>query len=121
MADNFYINVVSIGRESLGMALDIALRSGFRSVVGYKINPTKGLVFYWSDAHDCIKLPFTLDLAGVTDFADRWLAEQDYGQEPDHDGHNKRGWQVYNEAWNRVGDEYSAFIAVRPMWIEYGK
>lgn len=121
MADNFYINVISIGRESLGLAFEMAFKSGRNSVVGYKVIPNKGLVYYWSDAHGCTKLPFTLDLTGATDFAERWLAEQDYGREPDHDGDNKRGWQVYNEAWNRVGDEYSAFVAVRPMWIEYGK
>lgn len=82
------------------------------------------LVFYWSATEnkpDLVALPFTLDAAGAVDFATRWLAEQDYGRQPDHDGDNGRGWRVYNEAWGHVDGDWGAFVAISPAWAMYGK
>lgn len=70
---------------------------------------------------DLVRLPFHLDAKGAADFARRWLAEADYGKEPDHDGSNKRGWRVYNEACGQVDDNHGAIIAVAPVWATYGK
>lgn len=70
---------------------------------------------------DQVALPFTLDAAGTADFAARWLAEADYGREPDHDGDNGRGWRVYNEGWGHVDSHHAAIIAVTPSWAMYGK
>jgi hypothetical protein len=79
----------------------------------YKSSPPEG--------GDQVALPFTLDAAGAADFASRWLAEVDYGNEPDHDGDNGKGWTVYNEAWGHVDGHYSAIIAIAPTWAMYGK
>ena len=84
----------------------------------------KRLIFFWSDYEkvaDSVKLPFKLDAAGAADFASRWLAELDYGSEPDHDGDNGKGWRLYCESWGHVDDHSSAFIAVAPAWAMYGK
>jgi hypothetical protein len=70
---------------------------------------------------DQTALPFTLDAAGAADFAARWLAEADYGKQPDHDGDNGRGWRLYNESWGHVDGHFSAIIAVAPNWAMYGK
>ena len=84
------------------------------------------LVFYWNKPHrpddlTLVALPFSLDAAGAADFAIRWLREQEYGCEPDHDGDNRRGWRLYNESWGHVDNDYSAFVAVAPAWALYGK
>lgn len=78
---------------------------------------------YRSDtlASDQMALPFTLDAIGCADFARRWLAEAEYGGEPDHDGDNKKGWLIYNERYGQVDGDYGAIIAIAPVWTEYGK
>lgn len=73
------------------------------------------------EGNDQVALPFTLDAAGAADFASRWLAEADYGSQPDHDGDNGKGWCIYNEAWGHVDSHYSAIIAIAPSWAMYGK
>lgn len=70
---------------------------------------------------DQVALPFTLDAEGAADFARRWLAEADYGSQPDHDGDNGRGWRVYNEGWGHVDGHRSAIVAITPVWAMYGK
>src|ERR1700761_4976024 len=63
----------------------------------------KRLVFMWTGGiSDAVALPFKLDAAGAADFARRWLAETDYGEQPDHDGDNGKGWKLYNEGWGHV-------------------
>ncbi len=82
------------------------------------------LVFFWSGTSspsDAVALPFKLDADGAADFAQRWLAEQDYGRQPDHDGDNGKGWRLYCEGWGHVDGQWQAFVAVAPSWTMYGK
>ena len=118
--DNFHIDITSEG--SINAAMRIAFSGRSHKASFYKVSATKGLVFGWSDSmRDGIKLPFSLDADGAADFATRWLAEQDYGKEPDHDGDNGKGWRLYNESWGHVDDDWAAFVAVKPAWAMYGK
>lgn len=136
--DNFKLDIVAEGDKLLASAMDIAFRGGGHSTAthyairdaepaveeGYRKAPAKKkrLVFMWVEGgDDAIKLPFKLDAAGAADFARRWLAEADYGREPDHDGDNGKGWRLYNEGWGHVDGEYQGFIAVTPQWAMYGK
>ena len=73
------------------------------------------------EGRDQIALPFTLDAAGAADFAARWLAEADYGKQPDHDGDNGRGWRAYVEGWGHVDGHHRAIVAISPSWAIYGK
>lgn len=117
--DNFDINLTSEG--DLTKAMEIAFRRD--TAIGYSVGE-KGLVFFKYDAKDIIgftKLPFKLDAAGAADFAKRWLSEQDYGGEPDHDGDNGRGWCLYTEGWGMVGSWHQSIVAVKPAWAMYGK
>lgn len=147
--DNFHIDVTSEGKAALATALSLAF-GRYRSTVGYAIreaepgarhDPPEGfkyphlmewnrkpkprrLVFYWSDSEkreDFVPLPFKLDAAGAADFAERWLAELDYGKQPDHDGDNGKGWRCYCEGWGHVDGQWSAFVAIAPAWAMYGK
>lgn len=124
---NFHIEIVSDDDSELLLAMQIAFNHApGNKAEGYAVTPDKGLVFLWTmglrapeDA--AVKLPFKLDAIGGADFARRWLAEQDYGRQPDHDGDNKKGWCVYNEKWARVAGWSGSFVAVKPAWIMYGK
>lgn len=118
--DNFHIDLTSQGDLTKAMEIAFAGAPGGKAEA-YRIND-KGLVFYWHSDAGTTSLPFKLDAAGAADFARRWLAEQDYGPEPNHDGDNGRGWRLYNESWGRVDDcgSYS-FVAVKPEWAMYGK
>lgn len=119
--DNFHIDITSQG--DITPAMKIAFENRHTSgAVAYLVHPEKGLIFFWSAADDAAaKLPFKLDAVGAADFATRWLAEQDYGRKPDHDGDNERGWRLYNESWGMVDGFTYAFVAVRPAWAMYGK
>ena len=118
--DNFHIDITSEG--SLEPAMRIAF--GAKSAVGYRVvADTHMMVLYWSlsGTKGVTSLPFKMDAKGAADFVSRWLAEQDYGPQPDHDGDNGKGWRLFNETWGHVGGEWQAFVAVRPCWAMYGK
>ena len=120
--DNFHFDLTSEG--DLVAPMKIAFQRPTQRAEGYLIHPEKGLVFFWylgETVEGLVKLPFKMDHVGAADFARRWLDEQDYGREPDHDGDNGRGWRLYNEEWGRVGSWTGAFIAVKPAWAMYGK
>lgn len=128
MSDNFKIDIAWEG--DLRKAMEIAF-SRYSNVKAYKIDPKKGLMFFWfyeepkygetGNRSGSIALPFKMDAAGAADFATRWLAEQDYGREPDHDGSNAKGWRIYNDEWSRVDGYAYSICAIKPCWMEYGK
>jgi hypothetical protein len=62
-----------------------------------------------------------LDADGVTPMVIAWLKEQDFGNEPDTDGHNGKGFRVYNESWGYIDSDPYAFVAIEPQWITYDK
>lgn len=126
--DNFRISITSIGDETLKHAISLAFTAGGRkSATHYAIRSgfdgvPKRLVFLWAPGgKDSIELPFKLDSEGAADFARRWLAEADYGDQPDHDGDNDKGWTLYNDNWGHVDGEWQAIVAVKPSWAMYGK
>lgn len=137
--DNFYFKMTCEGKETLRRALELAARS--HKVVGYAVRaavpevkdaekpyldkPAKPqrMVFFWSASGvaDLTPFPFPMGIEQAADFAHEWLGSLNYGQEPDHDGDNGKGWTVYCEGWGHVDSEYQAFIAVAPSWAMYGK
>ena len=121
--DNFHIDITHVGDIAAAMKIAFAGAAGGKAE-GYAVDPKKGLVFVWAATDGnkgVITLPFKLDAEGAADFAKRWLAEQCYGQEPDHDGDNGKGWRLYNESWGRVEGYTYGFVAVQPAWAMYGK
>lgn len=67
------------------------------------------------------RLPFKMDFKAASDFAWNWLQQTDYGEEPDHDGSNGRGWTIFNGDWGHVFHAWQGIIAIRPEWAMYGK
>ncbi len=118
--DNFSFSITSVDRPSFEGGISLAFRD--YKAIGYAITPKNGLVFFWADTvkpDTYVALPFKLDAKGAADFAERWLAEQDYGREPDHDGHNRKGYTI-EAGWNRF-EWWSALCSITPTWAEFGK
>ena len=126
--DNFHIDVTTQGEKGLLYALNLAFLNHPKAK-GYAVLPEIGLVFFWSDYEKIegfMALPFELDADGATDFAERWLKETDYGEEPNHDGSNGKGYRVYTDSWGHVqnangGLMHSSMCAVQPAYAIHGK
>lgn len=118
--DNFHIDLSN--DKNLVEAMTIAFR-GYKAV-GYAVIPEKGMVFFWMECPEApgyTSLPFKMDAKGAAEFALRWLAEADYGRQPDHDGDNGKGWRLYTDSWGRIAPWHRSIAAVQPCWAEYGK
>lgn len=120
--DNFQIKVVSEG--DLRPVMQVACRND--KATGFRVDLKDGdprLTFfkYAYKENGVVQFPFAMDCDGMADFARRWLAEANYGKQPDHDGDNGKGWCVYTDIWGMVDGCHSAFVAVRPVWACYGK
>ncbi len=141
--DNFKIDITAEGESSLRKAIEIAFAHNApgQKVESYHIlklvrspyndlqeelDGRTAMVLRWTTEErpkpdGPVNLPFRLDSAGAADFAIRWLAEQDFGREPDHDGSNRKGWHIYTGAWGHVAGDQYAVCAIVPAWAMYGK
>ncbi len=121
--DNFHIDLIWEGKENLEKALHLAFirKYGLTTrAVGYSINDNV-LIFYWVDSPKMTKFPFKMDYSQAAAWAHEWLMQSaDYGEQPDHDGDNGKGWRIFTKSWGHV-DGYESFIAIEPTWAEYGK
>lgn len=126
LMDNFKFDITSEGEVLPAMKIAF---SKYRKAVGYRVDSKRGLILYWvkpSHGSPALEMgyvdsPFPLDVEGAAFFASRWLANQDYGPQPDHDGDNSKGWRIYCEGWGMINSEHEAFVAIQPVWAMYGK
>lgn len=141
--DNFRIDITAEGEASLRGAMELAFAHNAPGgkVESYRVAVLTGtswngiaeeldgrtaLILRWTKEKTRkedgpVDLPFRLDAAGAADFASRWLAEQDFGREPDHDGDNGKGWRMWTGPWGHVGDDRYAVCAILAEWATYGK
>lgn len=120
--DNFKIEIVHETEKVFFKAFEIVC-SKYTEATHYSIE-NNCLIFYWTDVKNSEivkKLPFSLKNDQMARFAFDWLKQAEYPRQPDHDGINKKGYVIYNESWSQVGEMYQAFIAIKPMWVVYGK
>jgi hypothetical protein len=116
--DNRRIDITSIGKEDLALALKLFHKD---KVAGYITRDNK-LIFYWIKSDFAVNFPQDISLDIAVSIGHEWLTyKADYGEEPDHDGDNKKGWRMYNEAWGYIDNEWEAFVAIEPKWAMYGK
>lgn len=120
------------GKAHLLLALELAFRqgeSGFsqREAVGYRIDPKLGFVLYKYDSPQMIRFPCGLGAKQVLPLVLSWFESRPvyeavgWDSNCDHDGENGPGWRVYCEDWGHVGNERSAFLAIKPAFMWYGK
>lgn len=145
--DNARVIVVSEGRPHFDLAMQLAFESPTATATFWEVDqkpvfredsknvsserePTDlfekehpRLIFYWSEpsGRAVHPLPFPMKWKEAAEFAWGWLKNQDYGEQPDHDGSNGKGFAVYDEAWGRVGGKWEAICAISPQWAWYGK
>lgn len=131
--DNFEVKVVARGPEILRHTMELAL-CHYRTIVSFtevQINTAqKALVFHWfyNGNQSQSKFPYAMELEELVPFTLGWLRAQNYGSEPDLDGHCTKGWYLFTsdlsaydsknpliQAWHNVA------FAVRPEWAEHHK
>jgi hypothetical protein len=122
------VSVTSERKFHLGLALDLILewprdsltlpdRVKAGSVSHWKVE-NGGLVFGWhANMKDAVPLPAKMEKDALIGLILGWLADAEYGEEPDHDGSNHKGYTIKTTGWE---DSYATF-RVEPTWIEYGK
>lgn len=126
MCDNFHFDMVGV---PMTLALQVAF-SDHNKAVAWAERPGKNakakkLVLFWtvkdSASSDLNRFPSPIDAEAAVALITGWLKEQDYGPQPDHDGDNHKGCRVYNEDWGHVDGDWSAFAAIEPEWLMFGK
>ena len=105
--------------------LDLLVRQNFCGFKTDTLNNKPRLVLFWatpSNEEGYNAFPAKLSAENVGPIIERWLSEQDYGREPDHDGDNGKGWSMWNDAWGHIeGHGWQACAAIAPEWQMYGK
>lgn len=131
--DNFHIDVTGEKSTALALALELGFHQCHGSTtIGYKLevgdyrpqtNPPRRprMILCWYATNGMLPFPVPLTHGLILPIIEAWLEAVDYGDEPDHDGDNGKGWRVYNEDWGHVGSDPYAFLAIEPAWAMYGK
>lgn len=123
MSDNFHFDLTGVSIEK---ALEIAFQQHSKAVAWAVVPLKEGsertrLILFWTNHSEATPLPAPMDCAAAVPFVKSWLSAADYGREPDHDGDNGKGCRIYNEAWTHINGMWQAFVAIEPVWLEYGK
>ncbi len=124
------VDVSSEGAYHLGLAIDLALvyhtgpDRGMRAtkITHWQVIDGK-MVFSWHESSKGQPLPAPMGREMLIPLILSWLAEQDYGDEPDHDGSNAKGWRL-KAHWELMPDHPGRFyfqFSVQPEWCEYHK
>lgn len=119
MADNA---VLKVSGESLDRLKVVMGLTGNREAKGFATDDEKGIVFFWADHEKMTPFPTPLGMDRCAEIASDWLEKATYGKQPDHDGDNEKGWLCYRDGWGHIDTfGWQAFIAVKPLWMMYGK
>ncbi len=94
---------------------------------GVDINGRKFITFQWHESGKGTMFPAPMtDPEMIADQVITWLANTEYGPQPDTDGHNSKGWhlslhspKITNGGWPSY-HPYDVFT-IYPHWITYDK
>lgn len=122
MADNYRFDVAG---APLAVALGLAFHAQTK-VVGWRVQerpeePPR-LILYSFDDKAMTPVPAPLTGDAVVKFVQQWLDATDW--DPKHpwgDVTTKKGARVYNEAWGHIDGAWTAFVAIEPYQLWYGK
>lgn len=120
MSDNYRFDIQSEGRQHFDIAMQLAFCHHDKAIA-YEITEGHGLVFFWLSDGKATPTPYPFNVQAASDFAWHWLQTAPIGKQPDHDGDNGAGFRVWNEAWTHVDGKWQAFVAIKPVWMMYGK
>lgn len=82
---------------------------------------TKTMILYWHRDTDTYDMPTPGHPEDIVCGVKAWLQKVDYGEEPDHDGFNTKGWRIFNEGWGHILGSPYASVAIQPLWAMHGK
>lgn len=119
MSDSTRFDMTDVPRRP---ALEIAF--GSRTATHWKHDTENNrFILAWTEPKDKGFHPFPapVDSTQAGHLIEGWLTLLDYGSQPDHDGHNRESFRIYNESWGHVGGLWQAFAAIEPAWAMYGK
>jgi hypothetical protein len=137
IGDNLGLMVRAKTRETFEMAMRIAFQYESKAVA-YAVDYKHGMILYWSKPTNSVfnaqPLPYAMNVDQVINFVWGWLESlwenydeykkfimPDGGENVDHDGHNEKGFQVYNSNWGNIGNDWYSFVAISPAYIWIGK
>lgn len=133
--DNKQIDLTLEGKKNFELAMQIACNS-HPKIVGWSIYETesenkktkfKHLVLHWvnndrKDERRVNLFPYEFNTQQAIEFCWGWLEKEPVAyKQPDHDGDNDKGFHLFTESWGQVNSDYTAFIAIKPIWAMYGK
>jgi hypothetical protein len=127
MFDNRLFSVNGETCPMLESALKLAFdQEGTKTAWGWKVNHDYGIILctYSTSGFTPFLTPMSSDTTTSTIWD--WLCDQDvddfkldeWEEDCDHDGTNDKGWRVYTDTW---GDVDEGFIAIKPVYLWYGK
>lgn len=71
----------------------------------------------WHTDGNSINFPTRLEVEEIIPIAKGWLdREAEWDAPPDHDGHNKKGWRIFQSR-----SDFYTICSIEPCWTMYGK
>lgn len=121
--DNRKLVIENEGRVLFEYGMRIAFGEGEHKARHYAITEKDGLILMWGEdtALKSQPLPYPMTAEVAIPFAWSWLEQADYGQQPDHDGSNGKGWTLHRDGWGHVAGSFYAIVGIKPTWAMYGK
>lgn len=132
----FNANGKMADRESLLQLLELRIKqdcpSNDRIITGYSISKTHGLILYSSDPSTpdgYVKFPNRLTVKEVMPIVNGFLDNEeltndlsDWDVNPkDSDVDCNAEWRIYCEDWGHIDHGWSGFVAIKKVWLWYGK
>lgn len=99
---------------------------------GYAIDPERGFIllkYVGNDDKGAVKFPVPINIEIAVGMVYAWLKSDDGKKIPladwednvDIDGSTSWGWRVYVEGWGHVGDFRYGAVAIKSVYLWYGK
>lgn len=138
--DNRIFNVNGREDDDLLEVLKLAFKHGNwnkeRKAKGWRIDKKYGFILfsyiptYTYTGKNINEFPIPLSAEAICPIIKEYLKNketwenvefEDWDKDLDHDGSNGKGWRVYCENWGHIDSESSAFIAIKPAYMWFGK
>lgn len=120
----------TIAGGSLDLALAVAFQNQPHGALAYSIEPgsPRTLLLHWTKRDPRAGTPRELnellcphDVTMAVQLVRKWLDTEQYPDEPQHDGDNSKSFIVSTGPWGHVGNDWTAFVAIRPDWQIWSK
>lgn len=115
-------------KEDFIACMDVALRSKhilnqkYYTCDGYEIQDNILILSDRSNNTKVTKLPYAFNKDQIIEFAWGWLqSKEPKGAAPNTDGSVAKGFKITTEDTGIGTDDWSSFLAIKPIWLVYPK